>query len=125
MKKILALLLLTTSVTASADWVHLTDSADSNMRVMIDPLTFNQQKNNKGIDVVGADFLVVSDGQSVVMTGVTGAQDCVKGQGEFILAVGENYQRFFWVTNGPKLYDTEAFAVCTLYAGLKQRGLVK
>ena len=113
-----ALVVLSGPAAAENSWRLASDSAEGDMRFLVDISQLDHYVNPNGKQLFGLPLRAVSNG--VVKDGYVAidARSCVVDGGDMIMTIGDASQRFWWAVDGKRMYDAVGLSVCNVAAAM-------
>jgi hypothetical protein len=106
------------SAAAENTWRLASDSAEGEVRFLIDVSQLDHYVNGNGMQLFGVPLRAVGNG--IVKDGyvVIDAKSCLAPGGDMIMSIGDASQRFWWSVNGTRMYDAVGVSVCNIAAAM-------
>jgi len=105
---------MTAPAIAAGGWVLAADSADSNLRFLVETSQLEESTNRHGVAVLGIPVRSVSNGNSESGYVVIEASSCGNAGGEMAMQFDKNLTRYWWSNTGSRIYDKVGASICQI-----------
>ncbi len=106
------------SAVANNTWRLASDSAEGDVRFLVDISQLDHYVNGDGTQSFGVPLRAIGNG--VVKDGYVAidATGCLVNGGDMVMTIGEASQRYWWSADGRRMYDAIGISVCNIAAAM-------
>lgn len=99
-------------------WRLASDSAEGDVRFLVDVSQLDHYVNLGGVQLFGAPLRAVGHGIAKDGYVAIDARSCLAPGGDMIMTIGDASERFWWSVDGKRVYDAVGVSVCNLAAAM-------
>jgi hypothetical protein len=102
-------------------WILAADSAEGDVRFLVDVQRFDYSVNKHGTHVFSAPVRMVKHGATEEGVVAIDGAGCLGAGGEMIFSLARSTKRYWWAVGGNRVYDGVGSSLCGIAAALMEQ----